>query len=291
LLSCCRSGPAPVGPAGHLFLIDLDAALPLGAAGSGSTTGGTFFSSLEADQSIYSAKSAPCPNAGTYTVLIGPNPVLSGSAGIPQASGYGTVTVSTAGLASLTGKLGDGTAFSQKALLSPEGTWPMYVPLYKNTGFILGSVQFETIPGTSDFDGTVTWFKPANATSALYPGGFNIQVPVIGSFYTKPAKGTRVLNFANQTGNGMVNFGQGGLSSVPPPVTVTLSAANLVSGTTAGFSMHLNIADGLFSGAFADPATHKPRPFNGAVFQDQTEGAGFFSGDGQTGSVLFEPNP
>jgi hypothetical protein len=48
-------------------------------------------------------------------------------------------------------------------------------------------------------------------------------------------------------------------------------------------------ASGLFKGTFVYPGQTKPTDFGGALFQDQTLGAGFFVGPGGSGQVSLSP--
>src|SRR5690606_1667576 len=92
---------------------------------------------------------------GAYTVLFkaglpgAPNPAASD---FPQGDGWGTVTVSTSGVAKVTGALADGSKVTYSAPLSITNGLPFYVQLYKKKGSISGPVKFENLVQT-DLDG------------------------------------------------------------------------------------------------------------------------------------------
>ena len=57
--------------------------------------------------------------------------------------------------------MGDGTHFTASAALAKDNTMPLFIPLYNAQGFAGGTVTFENIADTSDFD---AWLR------SLHPG-------------------------------------------------------------------------------------------------------------------------
>jgi len=79
------------------------------------------------------------------------------------------LAVSTSGLVSLVGFLGDGTTISQSTTLGADGSFPVYQSLYSHTGLLAGWV---TLAGGSPV-GNLTWIQPGNGTRSN-PGFTNI---------------------------------------------------------------------------------------------------------------------
>ena len=88
--------------------------------------------------------SANTPLAADYTVLISPDTNNSSS---PIGYGYALIctsgTTRTPATARITGALADGTAFSQSAPVSEDGSVPIYANLYSGKGLLLGWVNLD----------------------------------------------------------------------------------------------------------------------------------------------------
>src|SRR5207247_6969009 len=82
----------------------------------------------------------PAGLAGRYTV------VLPGSANndaqAPNGDGFATLTVTPAGAVVCTIALADGSKASQSSYLSPGAQCPLYLPLYRGHGQLLGWLNF-----------------------------------------------------------------------------------------------------------------------------------------------------
>ena len=90
------------------------------------------------------------------------------------------LTIATNGVVSLLGWLGDGAPVSQTVALAGDGSFPIYVHLYHQTGLLAGWVNLvEGIP-----NGSLTWIRPDSASQAE---------PEVKGF-------THVLRFASTTG-------------------------------------------------------------------------------------------
>jgi hypothetical protein len=223
----------------------------------------------------------PCPAAGTYSLLI---PGTPGATQSPAGDGYGNVQVTTAGNVTLSGVLADGTAVTQSGMLSPSGQWALYAPLYVGRGYLLGWLTFTNAP-EGDIAGWLGWFRPVQPSSALYTLGFSVMTEAVGSRYTKPPTGTRVLDFTN----GMVVLRDGNLSESFTN-QVSLNTNNTVVNLSSnGLQLTLNVVNGLFSGKAQDPATGAYQSFKGIVLQKQNAAGGFFLNQYQSGEVFFGP--
>ena len=129
-----------------------------------------------ADWNVFNKKSNPAPFAGTYSITFpGPN---DGDPTHPQNDGTGTVTVNTSGQVKFKGTLGDGTKVSQSSIVSIDGNWPFYIPLYNKGGQIIGWLNFD---GSGDLNGQTSWIKPQNSRSKTFPDGFNLNPVATGA--------------------------------------------------------------------------------------------------------------
>ena len=98
------------------------------------------------------------PYVGKYTIIIKPDPLDNNA---PHGNGFASLSVSATGAIKLTGKLGDGTSITEGTVLTQDATWMLYVPLYRKTGSIYGTVIFDLGgSSSSDMDATLSWTKP-----------------------------------------------------------------------------------------------------------------------------------
>jgi YD repeat-containing protein len=229
-------------------------------------------------------KKAPPPSGliGAYTALF--EPTQPGTT-IPQGDGIATVKVSKTGAIKLVGALADGSRLSLGTLLAGDGTWPLFAGLYKNAGFVAGTVTFGTDPGVSDFAATLDWQKPAT-TGPIYPAEFATELDLLGSKYARPAKGHRVLELTNASPNARLTTTGG--NSVALDKLVTLDIRNKIAVTTPGadaLKLSISLPTGLLRGSFV---AGKARKLQGVIFQEGNRGAGFFLGTSESG--IFELN-
>ncbi len=263
-------------------------ALHLDSSGSeqviGEATIGGTNASLLANRDV--TKTSPSPLSGRRFTALVPADIHSG--GVPLGDGYAVVLIKSPGKVGLAGYTGDGQKLKQKVPISKFGTWPMYVPIYNGLGGMFGWVTHTNAVGVSDFEAPLHWHKPAVAGSAFFPAGFVDDVFMVGSLYTPPAPGQRVLTLSNGVDNAIVTIGEG---NVPTPIVtvVTVTSANGVVSTNV--TMKIIGPTGLFNGKFQHAGTGGTVPFKGAVLQKQNFGSGFFLGVNQTGFVNFEPTP
>jgi hypothetical protein len=259
--------------AGTAVSLTLD--LTGGAALNGGLTNAGWTAQLEAGLAVFS-KTNPAPQAGNYTVVL---PGTS-SAALPGGNGFGAVTVNASGAVTFSGVLGDGTKVTQSATVSPQGRWPLYIPLASGNGLLLGWLTFTNGPD-SDLDGPLQWFKPSLPATPLYPAGFTNEIEAVGSAYSL-SNGGRVLNLTN----GFVLLEHGGLSETISNQFV-LGANNEVTGSEK-LILTFTTATGLFQGSATNPPG-KAISFSGAVLQKQNAGFGQFLGASQSGSVYLAP--
>jgi hypothetical protein len=219
-------------------------------------------------------KTFPAAGAGNYTLLI---PGISGAAGHPAGDGFGTMKLDTGGHVQWSGTLADGTKVSQKGMVSKDGIWPLYVPLYNGGGSLLSWIRF----ANGDAGGELVWLKSPGATTKYYSAGFTNAVVAIGSIHTRAATGTSAL----------LVFSDGGLGA-PFTNSISVGLKNKVT-TISGGKLTLNITttSGLFKGSVLNPDTGKPFPFQGVLLENTSMGGGFFLGPQQSGRVFLSPTP
>jgi hypothetical protein len=265
---------------------DLGVWLHLGLDGGNEITGqisNSVWASEIAANLMYFSKISNAPEAGHYTLAI---PGSADAAQLPGGHGAAAVNVSAAGAVSVSGTLGDGTAWTEATFVAKNGQWPLYAPLYSKKGILIGWLTFTSGPGaTNDLEGVVAWIKPGQTGSKLYPAGFEwpYDPEMINAFGSAFASQTPLLSTTNtllilDNGNlpgsltNSLMFGAGGKAGGTNRLSVTVTT----SGTKAG----------LFKGSITSPAG-KAIPFNGALLQKQDAGYGTFLGTNQSGSVLI----
>ncbi len=270
---------------GPTVALSANAAVP-GVSGTITTvtTGGPINYSVAASLlGTFKPATLPPGLAGAYTAML---PALSGTdPSLPHAPGYGTMTVSTKGAVHLSGKLGDGTAFTAAAQLDADGkTWTLFDLLYgkKTHGTIAGTMTFEALPG-SDADGAINWIKPPQATGVYYPTGFAASTNLMAAKYA-------AAPFTTGTG---IAIGGGNLpvDDVTDSLTISSKDKVTVTGADAGVKVTLTLAKGAFTGTFLDPADNNAKTsFGGVIYEKPAaEGFGLFLGTDQSGSVDISP--
>jgi uncharacterized repeat protein (TIGR03803 family) len=217
--------------------------------------------------------------------------------GNPIGNGYGTLTVTKTGAATLTGKLADGTAFTDALLITggtgSADTAQVYVNLpYHVAGFLAGTLSFENEPGVSDLDGTLSWTKPQQVGSAvaLFQGGFSLATTAIGSLYVVP-KGAPALALSTTSPNATITLVEPNWST-PIVKNVTVATNNKVTVNNPGtdkLALTISAPGGAFSGSFIDPVTGKRQAFTGVLFQKQSSAGGYFVNTTESGSVSLSP--
>ena len=248
---------------------------------------------LRADRA-FNAKSTPATNyAGRYTLIIPPGD--SAPTNSPGGYGYATLTDNPAGHVALSGRLGDGVAFSQSVPVATNGNIPLYASLYTRQGSLQGWLTLtnttnnpaQTIVGTN-----LTWIKISSRAGTLYAGGFtNTNITVLGSFYIPP---------------------QAGMDALTNLTNGTLTISNVTSGSALIYS-NLTIADdklvntgpgnptnqlkgvitrgtGVLTVTFRPTGARTDTVANGVVLQDQetTNAAGWFLDTDQSGCFLLQ---
>ncbi len=248
----------------------------------GTVSDGVFTADILANLAVFSSVN-PSPWAGSYTFIL--EPVDDTDPTVPQGYGYGTLAVSTTGSGQMRGVLGDGTKMSATAPVSADGTWPLYVSLYKNQGSIIAAVTIDT---NHLLTATANWFKPAVPTDHDYPGGFTTSPGLTGALYVSPKNGGPSIAASEQ-----LTLGGGNLqSNLVKSVVIAASGSVTVSPVGSDkLTLKINPTTGQLSGSFLNPAVGKTTKLTGLLVQTTNSAAGFFPGTNQTGFVTIEPVP
>ncbi|MEN3943572.1 SUMF1/EgtB/PvdO family nonheme iron enzyme [Prosthecobacter sp. SYSU 5D2] len=232
---------------------------------------------------------------GNHSLLLPGNPAWPLDA--PVGDGWAVVKVSKTGKVTVKGRLGDGNAFTESALLSAAGEWALFAELYRagsTRGHIGGRMQFRDIALISDCDGLLDWRKPADDRAAQFPAGFDVQVLAVGSRLTAAAKGQRLLaQLADAEPNAS-------LSLISPGLTVgelgelerviswlpTNALRHYGPETLAGKA---NPKSGQITGNFRDPETGTRIAFTGIALQKQGIVGGHFMLGDRSGALRILP--
>jgi hypothetical protein len=236
---------------------------------NGTVTDGNWTAELFADHA-YAGRNVLNDYVGVHTLII---PACGSATNLP-GEGYATIIIDFYGKIHASGKLADGTAFSRSVTISPNGLWPLYVPLYANRGCLLSWITFSNHPSTS-MSGDLMWFKPANSSGKYYPAGFTNHTAAIGSRFSAPdwVQMYRDISYTN----GIVLMTGGDL---PGTNTVDLSVTN-------SLRMKWNPLTGKVTGSFLHPITGRKTSLEGAILQNQNVARGFFLSTNESGSFLL----
>ena len=259
--------------------VSLTLALDMSSGSMSGTIGnGAWVAQLYANRAGFDARQNPATNySGTYTIVF---PGSDAGSGRPAGHGYGTLKVDSGGKVSLSGALGDATAYTYSAPVSAGGQWPFYLSLYGGRGSLLGWMTFAN-EANSDLNGELSWIKPAMTAPKLYPGGFtNGAVAGIGSRYSPPVPPTHALDVTD----GLVTF-EGGNLSAPFTNSIVWGDNNRITNTSANkLTLTVGLSKGTVNGGVTPPGSTRNVPFKGVLLQKQNAALGHFSGTNQTGA-------
>ena len=142
---------------------------------TGSLSDGTWAAPMHGTKAIFNVKTNPAPYTGNYTIAIPGQPVSS----LQLGNGFGSVKVDGSGNVKFAGVLADGTKITQAAVMSKDGTWPMFVPLYKGKGLAIAWISF-TNRAMDDLHGQINWIKQPDVTAHYYPEGLAFAGNAVG---------------------------------------------------------------------------------------------------------------
>jgi hypothetical protein len=238
--------------------------------------------SLAGDRLDYNAKTAPCPLAGTYTLIL---PGVDGNDQLPAGNGFSSVKVTSAGVVSATGTLADGTKFTQSASVSTNGDWPVYASLYSKAGCLISWQHFLSTQ-TNDISGDLFWVKPTIAKAKYYTNAFILTCATSGSTYHQPAKTNAVLDL----GKYALACDGGNLAPGITNLFNFLAGSKIANLSSNKLTLSFSLSAGTFTGTVANPTnSRKSFSFSGAVFQKSGAAYGLLLGTNQSSQVVIEP--
>ena len=249
---------------------------------TGTVSDGVATAVIVADRGAVVPKRMSSAYAGIYTLVFAGD---GSDAAAPAGSGYGWARVSKSGQLNLSGKLADGTAVTQGTVLSVEGIWQLYVPIYAPKGSLSGSIVFRDL-GTTQLDGGTDWVKPQKTGAPRFAAGFSTTVGVRGSVYHLPATGQAPL----VSGARVLQLADGGLSE---PLMKSISLAkparfDVLNPDADLLSLSVRLSDGFVSGAFVHPVSRLTISLSGVILQSEDRLEGFFLGPKSSGSMAGE---
>ncbi|PWU13928.1 MAG: hypothetical protein C5B50_18270 [Verrucomicrobia bacterium] len=228
------------------------------------------------------------PLAGSYTVAFA-NTNLSSAGTAPDGNGYGVVTISKSRALVMKGRAGDGTGISHSCSLSRLGDWPLYVPIYKNRGCLIGWLSVSNSAAGNIQGEPLHWIKNSFADK-FYPDGFTVSLQPVGSTYTNSMTNS-VIPFTN----GVALFTGGDLYTGGSPIfdalkvrIIPLNSFRAEEGTE-NLALSLQAGTGIVSGHFTDLATSRSAPIAGVVLQQQQSILGYFISTNKAGYFGMSP--
>lgn len=169
----------------------------------------------------------------------------------PQGDGFARMDIGKTGVVSITGKLGEGTAFTSSSLLKDDHSLALYAGLYASKPAQRGSVAGRVSVGPAaaiDLAATLRWYKPPQTSGAFYRSGFATEFTLGGSPYSI-ARGVSVLGLLG--GNGQCVFDRGNLAA-PFGLALAVTSADKVTTpppNTRLFSLAISRGTGSSAGA------------------------------------------
>lgn len=225
----------------------------------------------------FNAKTSPATQAGKYTLLLDPD---AGPAS-PRGAGFATMTVTNLGAVTLACTLADGTKLTYASALDTTDSFPLFVLLYKNLGFLAGNVVFRDVPQQSDADAVLDWLKP---------GVFHANPGLAASLHA-PVTGQHVLpGLTASVGSATATISGGGLVN-DLVKALTLDVKDKVTppaGDPEKFTLTITRSTGLITGGFT-PVGGKRLTVNGVVHRKSNRMGGFFLNGVVSGHVGVVP--
>ena len=230
----------------------------------------------------------PFLTAGLFNCALTPDGVAIANASLPHGHGFVSLTVSSLGVATFTGKTSDGLVVTGKTSVNGAGVVPLFAVQSAGKASLYGAPTITN----KDVAGTCDW-KSVSRTGRVYKNGFDLHtLTVLGKRYVKPQAGLNeiILGLANTTLNARLEFSDGGLGSTLGQ-NFTLTNLNVVQMPTGlsnpnVVSMKLDLVSGLIEGKFsvkdANPLNSaqmltRTASYYGLVIPGTGEARGFFT--------------
>ncbi len=224
----------------------------------GTLSDGTSTTVLATRRNVWQARTNPASQyAGYHTLGLEP----AADPALPQGWGYASLTANTAGMATFSGRLADGTPWTWSAALWPDGQIPVHLALYAGRrGVLSGLANIDAMTPERPLSGDWLWVRPSGG-GRIYPAGFSTRLTVQGGLYVAPAAGVRIIGLAG--GNDNARFTAGGAGSTVLTVTAQNTAIIPAGGVLR--SMAINPSRGLILGTVVFPNPNRTAQFLGVL--------------------------
>jgi hypothetical protein len=254
--------------------------------------------------------------SGPHTAVL--EPAQPAGAGIPAGAGWARATINSRGAIALTGRLGDGTAFTTSLLPDSEPTpgYRLWIQPYRPAraeSFLGGLFELSPHPLSGRrfiaAGAALSWAKAERPTDRSYPLGFvATTVGLKLDPWIPPTSAQSLASLLGLSGDSITvqHSSTGSASDTELPTTLTLSARNAVSipggSNPTQWKTQWNATNGTFTGRFEllDGGVKRVAPFSG-VLRQPTDPSDVLIGDGHfltpatpgstetvSGEVLFE---
>jgi hypothetical protein len=247
--------------------------------GSESITGCVASANWTAPLLAYRTIAFPASFAGRYTMFALADTNSPGPAGHSMA----TPVVSTSGTMTLSGTLADGTKLAQVGIVSRDGHWPLYQPLYGSRGLVSGWLDFTGDPGVG-LAGQLHWIKPTVTGDKLYPGGFTNTPSAFGSLYSMSA----MTNFLAT--NTTACLAVSGLTPEPQTNCLASVARNTFAGPGVK-TLKVDLSTGLWNGNYTNSMTGRILPIKFTFLLPAGAGCGFVLETNASAAINWIPSP
>jgi hypothetical protein len=270
---------------GVAFTAQVDLAASVPSLTASIWQGDKVLSQAIATRAAYDGIGLKAPQAGRYT-LVFDLPPAPGSQ--PPAYGWGTVSVSSKGKITFSGRLPNGVAVTQTSDLTSNNQWHLFAPTHSSKGWISGSLNLGDGDPETPVSGVVAWVKPVTSGSFL-PAPISGALSVLGSRYTPPTLGQLVIRGLAPTGDNLLMTWGTSLATPPTTTNLALSKAHRVTSTSPNVTVTVNTSNGVFSGSAPHPATGTTSTFSGVFLQHQRRAHGFIKTPVTTSDVSIAP--
>jgi hypothetical protein len=228
--------------------------------------------------------------AGVHTAVL--EPATPAGSNVPGGAGWATASINTAGVITLTGKLGDGTAFT--SALSPDDSinpgYRLFVQPYltaRAQSFLAGSfslVKHPTLTGRRYLaQSSLTWKKTSLSADVSYRTSFGpVKTVMMIDPWLAPKTTAPTIALAQRLGLtgssfGVIHSDTGSASQADLPTRLSLSTANTVSvltplaNLTKWKTLTFMPTTGTFTGSFdLTDAIKRPVTLSGILRQPAT---------------------
>ncbi|MCB1062566.1 MAG: hypothetical protein KDN20_06565 [Verrucomicrobiae bacterium] len=249
---------------------------------------------LTAFSNRFHPRGNPAPFASSYTLLI-PYDATAGSA--PEGDGVGTGVVLPNGRFRFALKFPDGLRVTVAGAASDDGEFAFYLPAYAPRsagGSLSGNLRVRDVPNFSDFDGTLSLIRPDGLNRpGDYPDGFELTLSAIGSRFSRPVPGVRMIStLTDERRNAEWSVSGGALSEIVSSKPLHWDARNRLlpeSNSPAAFlALSTQSGNGFVQGRYRGAAGLN-LSLCGVVFQKQNFVSGHFQNGGRSGLMTIVP--